>query len=327
MIQPPNAILTNITNITQDGTEISTSTQMMKMTNHQFTGVFPEETIHAPLEPSRGISNTCHVGRISSEDAAGLIQTAYNHNSLLQPISNAKAKLIITPGLLVISSDASRGASRKTGLASILRWIEPNQEDDDDGGCDDTIQVVCRRTLAQRDVTYCEIAAIALGLKTALAYIQEQPESPSSPLWRVLIVSDCMAALDFYETKPVGMMSTVCDNSRAYRRALTRLSSKVVDISLTKVRSTHGADDGFLDHAAADFISRTTRSVANSQNREETHGKVPQLTHADLSWLAQSESPRKKETSTTKQQALQKSAQRATRCKQRIHEEFDILIP
>jgi hypothetical protein len=123
------------------------------------------------------------------------------------------------------------------------------------------------------------------------------------------------------------MMSTVCENSRAYRRALTRLSSKVVDISLTKVRSTHGADDGFLDHAAADFISRTTRSVVNSQNREETHGKVPQLTHADLSWLAQSESPRKKETSTTKQQALQKSAQRATRCKQRIHEEFDILIP
>lgn len=305
---------------------------------------------------------TCE--RISSCDAALLIENAYltNHTSSSSSSSSHHHKL------LLITSDASRGANRYSGLAAILREITcvKNETDAHHGACQDRVTIATRRihTVNARDISHSERAAVALGIRTALRYI--------NPMDRqcVLILTDSSSALNFFcrnnDVSVVGNhdTSSIIMNDVHYKTMQSMLRETIdsntgkeggVRILMAKVKSNKFENDGFFDHEATDIIASAIKTLSNKQAGEiyiwdssenttspSTVDKkgyeimddsatrrlwVPRLKRDDLAFLARSEDDQTMPRPKKTQVVIKRErGKRLERAKRRIQDEFGIQI-
>ena len=157
--------------------------------------------------------------RISSSSAAEMIRDAYRchykHTSSLtaDELNDRSYNQSVRRSLLIVTSDASRGANRLSGLSSILREI--NKTEDNSGRGDnineqqqlsskqnssqewessDRVTFATRRIHSKnaRDVSKSEVAAVAIGVRAALNYIPPQNRR------QVLFLTDSTSVLDYY---------------------------------------------------------------------------------------------------------------------------------
>jgi len=307
------------------------------------------ELTHSLVNHVSGELKTCPVcERISSLDAASLIENAYRSDG-----GSERART--QQSLLVITSDASRGANKISGLSSILReikFIEKNLANDT---YFDRVTLSTRRIHTQnaRDISKSEVAAAALGIKTALKHI------PIENRVQVLLLTDSSSVLDFF----CGGSDDACNNihipasllNNPHYKAMQSLLKDAMDnanespgmrILMAKVKSNKVETDGFFDHEANDILASIVRSISNkrigeiysftSADRESRHEIVeapstrrivaPTLRSQDLDFLALSEE--KVRHKHNKPQVIMKRERgdRLLRCKQRIMDELGIQL-
>lgn len=257
--------------------------------------------------------------RITSREASSLIKTMYSTDKSNQ--SN----------LLVITSDASRGANRHTGLASILREIRVQRGDD-------IVTTVTRRiqSISARDIFQSEVAAMALGMKTALQHI------PIEKRQRVLLLTDSTSTISFFCGDEERMRSPSANFDHPHYKAMLSLLLDANQIYIAKVKSAKSGVDGFFDHDVADILSSFAKSVSNKKMEMICNsGTVPtnsnsfirspcnRLREDDLIYLERStDLPNSDQLLIRKKQAFMKrdSGDRLERCRQRIELELGITL-
>mmetsp|Transcript_5522 Transcript_5522/g.6778 ORF Transcript_5522/g.6778 Transcript_5522/m.6778 type:complete len:229 (-) Transcript_5522:54-740(-) len=213
------------------------------------------------------------------------------------------------------------------------------------------------QTMEARDIFQSEVAALALGMRTALQQI------PIENRKRVLILTDSNSALSFYTSKNLGhphykvMQSLVQgiqyddddhDESGEYRQF----------VKLAKVKSAKKETDGFFDHDVTDILSSFVKKVSNKDMeklyscQKQNHCIIDQsklmntdqlsvsinhspglslcvecsrLKEEDLKYLEYSMDDNESK-GNKKRQVLMKreSGERLRRCKERIHSEIGI---
>ena len=238
--------------------------------------------------------------RINSEMAAALINDVYttstvNDFSSEDLISTDGNQYTDSPTLIVITSDASRGSKRLLGLSTVIRAIYdvPKSNSTRNKYPQRDLDKVTFSTRRRQSSTHniniveAEIAAIALGLKMVLERypLEEQRR-------RVLIISDCEGALQFYcgqnirresgsrlssnlKDKPI---PSAIQNHPHYQLwemvqqpHLSNTSSKEDSIwdmpwaKMTKVKSAHLGISGFFDHEVADVLSSFAKGIPNKE--------------------------------------------------------------
>ena len=231
--------------------------------------------------------------RISSRDAEGLIRTQYSSRH---------------GNLLLITSDASGGSGRFHGLCAVLRLL--NGHDDSQ----DAVSIAARRTRAVQQCTGKrksrsrrasrdrkigsgrvlgfppEIAAVSLGLRTALNEISAEHRSD------ILLLVDCERTITY-------LCDGLYEDNDPISRALQDLSdaTKSNYIFVASVSSVSKLRfDGFFDHASADYIAGLVRGRRNTDASNllydgENPIKCMRLRNTDLEWLGSSEDEIEKE--------------------------------
>lgn len=241
--------------------------------------------------------------RIDSQTAASLIHHVYSNSS--SAYTNMEEKSTGTldseesptsdgtinknePTLIIITSDASRGSKRLLGLSTIIRTIYPiSQSPSSTCTCTtsrpsqeivDTVTMATRRRQSPThpiNIVEAEIAAIALGLKLVL---QQYPSQEKRQ--RVLVVSDCEGALQFYcgaksSRQHVASSTVQHPHYRLWKMIQQPPSSKeffykdsILDMrwaKMTKVKSAHLGTSGFFDHEVADVLSSYAKGISNKE--------------------------------------------------------------
>lgn len=184
--------------------------------------------------------------------------------------------------LLIITSDASRGANRFSGLATILREIQYNTHDEKNykGTPHDRVTIATRRMHSQnaRDISKLEVAAVAMGIRTAIKYI------PPDRRRNVLILTDSSSALNFF-CRNVDISVDKSNTALAlwndpHYKAMQMLLQENIDLQreegatigsrilMAKVKSNKYENDGFFDHDATDIISSVIKTKSNKQASE-----------------------------------------------------------
>ena len=264
---------------------------------------------HLLQSTSRIISQNSY--RIDSQAAASIIHDVYTNSSANDKAEekntsiSAKSSISCTtmnrdePTLIIITSDASRGSKRLLGLSTIIRTIytspkslststyrptEPSQ-------IVDTVTMATRRRQSPThhiNIVDAEIAAIALGLKLVL---QQYPSEEQRK--RVLVVSDCEGALQFFcganisgtrSSNVNGKQNHISSSTihhphyRLWKMIQHPTSSKeflyrdsIWDMrwaKMTKVKSAHLGISGFFDHEVADILSSYAKGVSNKEAQE-----------------------------------------------------------
>jgi hypothetical protein len=274
--------------------------------------------------------NTLVCERISSLDAASLIENAYKSGL---PEKETKS-------LLLITSDASRGANKLSGLSSILREIKFTEETQakTDDAHSDRMTIATRRMHTQnaRDISKSEVAAAALG--------------------QVLFLTDSCSVMNFFCGSDDGSSNNHIPASllkNPHYKAMQILlkdatdNSNKIRISMAKVKSNKAETDGFFDHEATDILSSIARNKCNknigeiyfedesSSSRHEMVEEpstrrivVPSLRCQDLEFLALSESKIDQKNVNKKPQVILKRERgaRLDRCKSRMKDELGILF-
>ena len=335
---------------------------------------------HSVIKQQQGNNFKGACERISSSEAASLIIDAY---------CTKRSQKSGHSGLLLITSDASRGANRLSGLTSILREIR-HLGDEEDSGCKptlpqkkskrhesqssngdshrgvDQITVATRRihTKNARDVSKSEIAAVALGIRTAINHVSTQNRQ------RILFLTDSTSVLDYFcnddgnkNTGEMNYISSTLMNDphfKAMQILIQDTKENTGDptcsdysdtlISMAKVKSNKIETDGFFDHDAADIMSSWVKCFSNKEmekmyinsaaekkfpNIDIAHSSkvnnptgrsfiVPSLRKEDLEYLATSEI--KTEPRVKKPQVVTKRerGERLERCKERIRKDLGI---
>jgi len=296
--------------------------------------------------------------RISSSDACALIKEVYSRrpDALLSPpslsssspyaysySSNTDEKSESFHNLLLITSDASRGANRRTGLASILREVnikynDKNQKDDENiQKVVDKVILTTRRihTIASKDIFQSEVAALALGIRAALQHI------PSLNSTKVILLTDSSSALCFFcsygkEVEETGKVKPKQILDHPHYKALQSLVNKAKDVKIAKVRSAKLGVDGFFDHDVTDILSSYQKNVSNKEMMKQifsltgihTVTKAPILRKEDLDYLEKSmniESGKGKVKKNKRQVDMKRDSDvRLKRCRERIREELGI---
>ncbi len=210
-----------------------------------------------------------------------------------------------------------------------------------------------------RDIFQSEVAALALGMRTALQLI------PIENRQRILILTDSNSALSFYTGKEI---------DHPHYRVLQNLVQDIecndnnisVDgdggegkfVKMAKVKSAKTAEDGFFDHDVTDVLSSFVKKVSNKdmeklysrqhQNCDKTGlnkwGETDQspsslmnnclrfvecnrLTKEDLKYLKNSMVENENKVIKKRQILMKKeSGERLKRCKERIFSEIGILL-
>ena len=232
--------------------------------------------------------------RVSSREAAGLIRKQYSYRHA---------------NLLLITSDASGGSGRFHGLCAVLRLL--NGRDDSQ----DAVSIAARRTRAVQQCTGKrksrsrrasrdrkigsgrvlgfppEIAAVSLGLRTALNEISEEHRSD------ILLLVDCERTIAY-------LCDGLYEDNDPISRALQSLSdaTKSNCIFVASVSSVSKLRfDGFFDHASADHIAGLVRGRPNTDASNIYYGEKPikcmRLRSTDLEWLGSSEDEMEKDNS------------------------------
>lgn len=234
---------------------------------------------------------------VSPEDAANLIEERYR-----TPTTTMRPRR----RLLVVSADASRGANRHFGLASVLRTI-PSDDDEER----DSIVLVTRRAQCA-DVVAAETDAVRLGVRTARERGLLDRDDDGAATTDVLLLSDSESAIrrllrehgtgpgeEEEEARRDGRTMTTRRRRRRRRRRDRRSPSSLGDgdgggglldgaLSVAKVRSARGAVDGYFDHDVCDAASSAVRTVSNRDNAHRatrTRATVPRLRPSDAEWL------------------------------------------
>ena len=264
-----------------------------------------------------GVTTTCE--RITSKHASTLIHSIYKNKC--------------DSNILLVTTDASRGANRHTGIASIIREICVNDNDMDN------VTVATRRinSVSSRNIFESEVSALAFGVKIA---VQNLPVENYS---NVLILTDSTSAISFYCGDENGVKTPNIDHEN-YRYMNTLIQS-VDNVFMAKVRSAKSGKDGFFDHDVSDILSsfvktksnkeiEQSQSMINSQCEKETANNpiwkfrysCHRLRESDLSYLKSSTSSLGNITSNGKTQLYLKRVRgkRLERCRTRILEELCI---
>ncbi len=262
---------------------------------------------------------------ISSSEAAEIIENAYK---------KGKDKC----NLLLITSDASRGGKRLTGIASILREIKCKE----DKKCD-RVTLATRRIQSKnaRDVSRSEIAAVALGIRAGMKQI------PPEIRTRILFLTDSTSVIDFYCVSESGgnnhISSTLMNDPhfKAMRRIVQDTKEHVF---MAKVKSNKMESDGFFDHDAADIISSLVKNISNKdvdQIYAETEASndndqecnlgagfrvimTPKLRQKDLLYLSKSEEVKSVELNKPQVVLKRERGFRLVRCRQRMFKELGV---
>lgn len=268
--------------------------------------------------------------RITSKQASKLIEQTYNNNSS----NNKEGKCNdMNSSLLLITSDASRGANRHSGLTSILRLINCHKENDG-------ITVAARRvnSVDARDIFQSEVAALALGMKTAIQCI------PNTQRKRILLLTDSNSALTFFCGDKENVKSPTYDHPQY--RFMQNLLDEADEVYMAKVKSAKSGCDGFFDHDVTDVISSFMKNVSNKrlemyfqekQSPEDALDSTKRshavyttscawLSKQDLDYLHNSGVSMEDRTSVGKKHFTLKreSGERLQRCRDRIRIDLDI---
>ena len=262
------------------------------------------------------ISPVCQ--RIPSHEASNIIKRSYDRQNVGDKRST----------LLIITSDASRGANRHVGVASVIREIGGFYDDRvmEAGNNLDIVSTSIRRTrpLFARDIFQSEVAALSLGIKTAIQNV------PIMNRKRVLLLTDSQSAINFFCGDKEGIRPPNVDH-KDYKAMKTLLHDSE-EIYMAKVRSAKLSVDGFFDHDASDILSSFVKTISN-KNKESLSKisvlRIPchPLRPYDLDYLENSAILVDSDKSMAKKtQALLKkdSYNRQQRCKNRMNEEFGI---
>jgi hypothetical protein len=306
-----------------------------------------EQQLHVPPE-----NLVCK--RISSSEAASMVTDAYNGLDDGCKFENQSP----CSGLLLITSDASRGAKRFTGITSILREIQYRGEEISRRHSEsDRVTIATRRMHSQdaRDVSKSEVAAVALGIRAAMNHI------PAENRRQIIFLTDSTSVLDYYcvHTRSGGkqhISSTLMNDPhfKAMRSLLQDAKENASDdearqtlVFMAKVKSNKMETDGFFDHDAADIISSLVKSISNkeiekiyveSANAEQNDNNsahdladnplahvfvAPSLRLQDLEYLSESEL---KSVQVKKPQVVLKRERgvRLARCRHRMMDEFGV---
>ncbi|GFH52033.1 hypothetical protein CTEN210_08509 [Chaetoceros tenuissimus] len=265
--------------------------------------------------------------RISSKNAAEMIESAY----ALKDTSDH---------LLVITSDASRGANKISGLTSLLREINVKKY----SSCD-RMMIATRRMQSQnaRDVSKSEIAALSLGIKAALKHLNVNERK------RILLLTDSESVINFYCTSSASITFGTTKSADPHMRSILTLLEETtnaakeyplekVSICISKVKSNKQSSEGFYDHDSCDIISSLVKSKTNKKvdelydPKESNHEileptvrriSIPRLSKTDIEFLASSEDlvVQKYDKNTALTIAR---GQRLDRCKSRIAKELKL---
>ena len=272
--------------------------------------------------------------RITSKQASKLIERTYNSSSINS--NNKKGECNDkNSSLLLITSDASRGANRHSGLTSVIRLINSYKENDE-------ITVAARRvnSMDARDIFQSEVAALALGMKTAMQCI------PNAQRKRVLLLTDSNSALTFFCGDEENVKSPTYDHSQY--RFMQNLLDETDQVYMAKVKSAKSGSDGFFDHDVTDVISSFMKNVSNKRlemyfqerqsskdellygNTKRSHAVYTAscacLSKRDLDYLYNSSVAMEDKTSTGKNHFTLKreSGERIRRCRNRIRIDLGI---
>jgi len=227
--------------------------------------------------------------RISSVEAASLIRYAYGY----KPKRENDDDVDVDGTLLIITSDASRGANRHTGLSSILRLINNTNtwhKDRSESGTPtrDNVHIATRRVQSTdaKDIFKSEVAAIALGARTTRSARTECAFGQQHNNTNVLFLTDSTSALDFYcghqqhhhkqnheQSTAITSATLLNDPNFKAMQALIRQQmnegggneSNKRRVFMAKVRSNKFETDGFFDHDATDIISSLVKIVPNKK--------------------------------------------------------------
>lgn len=185
--------------------------------------------------------------RITSQDASTLIRRIYERGQDDCDYSS----------LLVVTSDASRGSKRHTGLSAFLREIGVNNNKMDN--ISDIVTTATRRIrpVEARDIFQSEVAAIALGIKTALQNVPEMSRK------KVLLLTDSTSAISFFCGDEDGIKFPNYDHP--HYRGMQNLLSNAEEVYMAKVKSAKMGFDGFFDHEVCDQLSSFVKSVSNKK--------------------------------------------------------------
>ncbi len=185
--------------------------------------------------------------RITSQDASTLIRRIYEGGKDDCDYSS----------LLIVTSDASRGSKRHTGLSAFLREVYVNNNKVDDKS--DLVTTATRRIrpVEARDIFQSEVAAIALGIKAALQNVPEMSRK------KVLLLTDSTSAISFFCGDEEGIKFPNYDHP--HYRGMQNLLSNAEEVYMAKVKSAKMGFDGFFDHEVCDQLSSFVKSVSNKK--------------------------------------------------------------
>ena len=266
--------------------------------------------------------------RITSHEASNLISCLYNPEKVRDDDESFSS-------LLIITSDASRGANRHIGLATVIREISVYSAKTSKKKIDVVTATARRvRSLAARDIYQSEVAALTLGIKTALQNVPIQNRK------RVLILTDSNSAMSFFCGDEEGMK--IPNTDHPHYRAMQSLLHDADETCMAKVKSAKLGVDGFFDHDVTDVLSSYAKSVSN-KDLQKLHSneqcttnpalliRIPcnRLRKGDIEYLKHSANIEHIERNgVRKTQILMKkeSGERLERCRQRIEVEFGIKL-
>lgn len=201
------------------------------------------------------------VDRISSKSAADLIERERDWRNVRDE-----------PPLLIITTDASAG--KTSGAASILRQV---------GRHSDRAKA-CVQFFPWAESGPAEVAAVALACRTAV----EDGVSGH----RVLILVDCLTAIDFYDPQGKdGKYEHVLADAADFKLSMSRLVGISSSVKMAHIKSNHTKRSGFFDHEAADLLAdaaRKSEAYVKSFHHEWVDG-VRRLDPRGVDWLRDTE--------------------------------------
>jgi hypothetical protein len=219
-----------------------------------FTALFPRKgtLVVNTAAKSDDISHGTHAHapicqRITSHDASSLIRGIYEGGKDDCGYSR----------LLIVTSDASRGSKRHTGLSAFLREICVDNNELDHKT--DIVTTTTRRIrpVEARDIFQSEVAAISLGIKTALENVPEIGRK------KVLLLTDSASAISFFCGDEEGIKFP--NHDHPHYRGMQNLLSNAEEVYMGKVKSAKMGVDGFFDHEVCDQLSSFVKSVSNKK--------------------------------------------------------------
>lgn len=268
-------------------------------------------------------ANANCLNRLHASEAAAMIRNAYDEEKIIT----------------LITSDASRGSKKLSGLACVIRQIGKEK---------DRITIATRRiqSFNAKNIVQSEVGALDFGISIMMAIEGDEnlsfKDTKSLPEGDIILITDSNSVIDHF--------SIAGDKWIDSKQKILLLDSSNRRIYLTKVKSNKSELDGFFDHDLADILCSLARNIPNKEmihfysdcdahtSSLSADGKyyytytvdAPHLQQNDLDWLSSSEDPLDdKQSNRIYKQVILKRERglRLERCKMRAQQELGLNIP